>query len=201
MNKVTMKIAGGIATAALLAATCAPAAFASTIHVNGNGNKSHNHVKVKNNRKHTVNQKSKTTVHTTVHSTSKTGGNKANGNTGGGDVKVTTGDASNTTSVLVTSGDNVATLSDPCNCSEDDVITVSGNGNKSHNSVTVNNSSSDKVDQSTSTDVCTTVDTVSNTGGNKANNNTGDGDVTVGTGDAANRTTVTVIGGSNELNQ
>lgn len=200
MNKIHYKIGAGIIAAALMTASFAPAAFAASIDVSGNGNKSHNKVVVKKTSVVAVGQKSKTTANTFVLNLSNTGGNKANGNTGNGDVNIGTGGVTNTTTVTVTGGDNSATLPDPCGCGNPGDISVTDNGNKSHNTVIVKDTNVTLVGQSSKTTVNTAVVNASNTGGNKANGNTGDGEVSVQSGAVSNTTTVTVNGGSNTLN-
>lgn len=199
MNTLTYKIGAGIATAAILAATLAPSAFAASITITGNGGHSTNKAKIKNSNVAVVGQSTHTSASTHVDNKAKTGGNTANGNTGGGGVSIDTGLASNTTTVTVTGGSNSATLPDPCGCDSDDVITISDNGHRSHNTARIKNENILVVDQSTGTRAWTHVDNEAKTGHNHADDNTGDGLVSILTGDATNATTVTVEGGSNEL--
>lgn len=199
MNKLTYKIGAGIATAAILAATLAPSAFAASITIRDNGGHSTNKAKIKNSKVTVVGQSTNTSAHTHVDNKAKTGGNTANGNTGDGGVSIDTGLASNITTVLVTGGSNSAILPDPCGCQEDDSIIISDNGHRSRNTARINNENILAVDQNTSTRAWTHVDSEAKTGYNQANDNTGDGLVSIQTGDATNETTVTVEGGSNEL--
>jgi hypothetical protein len=201
MNKITYKIGAGIIAAAVLTASFAPAALAANITVSGNGKKSKNAVVVNKAKVTAVSQKSKTKANTVVTSIGNTGGNKANDNTGGGNVNVGTGKVTNTTTVTVTGGSNDATLPDPCECEDENGdILISDNGRKSKNVVVVNDRDVTLVGQSTKTKANTVVTSVGNSGDNKANDNTGDGAVSVQTGEVVNTTTVSVDGGSNTLN-
>lgn len=197
---LTRKLVAGLATAGLIASVMAPAAFAADIDISGNGNKSDNNVLVGSLNVNAVGQENNTTANTTVVNTANTGGNKANGNTGDGGVAIETGDATNSTMVTVTGGDNDATLPDPCGCQGVDSISITDNGNKSNNNVAVLSANINLVGQKSKTKANTTVVNTAKTGKNKANNNTGGGSVGVSTGAALNRTRVTVTGGSNTLN-
>src|SRR6202000_2784156 len=100
-----------------------------------------------------------------------------------GSVSVTTGNASSTVNNTTTAGGNVATAPS-CGCASGDTdVTVSGNGEKSTNTVKVTNSSSNSVTQFNGVLVVNGVWTVQNTGGNNANANTG-GDVMITSGNA-----------------
>ena len=76
-------------------------------------------------------------------------------------------------------------------------VTVSDNGAGSTNNVTVKNKKKVKVRQTNRTAVVNLVGVFQNTGGNSANNNTGDGNVGVDSGNAtANVTNNTTTGGN-----
>lgn len=81
----------------------------------------------------------------------------------------------------------------------DTTITVQGNGADSNNTVDVTNSQKSKVKQTNNTTLNTVVTVDQNTGGNKANKNTG-GDTDIDTGNATSDVTVEVTGNSNEAN-
>lgn len=95
----------------------------------------------------TVIQGNKTVATTIVNSSASTGGNKANNNTGG-NVTVTSGNATSTVTTTVTGGNNVANIDGKGCCtgtSGKTNITISGNGAGSKNTVTiVNGTSKDK---------------------------------------------------------
>jgi hypothetical protein len=200
MTNLKIKLATGLVTASLLAATVAPAAFAATdITVSGNGAGSHNKVKVKNKNKTKVVQSNATAVVNLTGVFQNTGGNTANNNTGGGNVDVNSGNATSTVTNHTTTGGNVATV-DPCGCpTGDTLIDVSGNGADSTNKVKVKNTSTTTVRQTNETLVVNGTLVAQNTGGNHANNNTGDGTVDVNSGDADSTVTNTVTTGGNLL--
>jgi hypothetical protein len=80
----------------------------------------------------------------------------------------------------------------------DTTVDITGNGHDSTNTVNVEGTQSGgtSVNQTNTTTVITTVNAVSNTGGNTASGNTG-GDVTVRTGNATTNVVVDVAGGTN----
>ena len=199
MNKFTYKIATGLATGAVLASVIAPAAFAATdVTVQGNGHKSDNTVKVKNVQKNTVSQSNTSAVINVTAVLQNTGGNKANGNTGG-NTGITTGNTKSTVTNTTMTGGNVAHV-DSCGCADSDtVVTVKKNGSKSDNKVTVKNKNVSTVSQSNEAFVMNGTLVGQNTGMNKANHNT-DGDVSVSTGNTHSDVTNDVTTGSNELN-
>ena len=75
-------------------------------------------------------------------------------------------------------------------------ITISDNGKKSNNNVSVNNTSNLTLTQTNSLSVGLNINSKASTGGNKASGNTG-GDVSIDTGKAVSTVNVTVLGGSN----
>lgn len=75
-------------------------------------------------------------VTTIIQSSASTGGNKGNKNTGG-NVSITTGNASSSATVTVTGNTNTVTGSGCC-CGGSTNVTISGNGAGSHNSVNIN---------------------------------------------------------------
>jgi len=76
-------------------------------------------------------------------------------------------------------------------------VTVSGNGADSHNKVKIKSNKKTKVKQSNSTAVVNMVGVMQNTGGNKANKNTGNGGVSVDSGNATATVTNTTTTGGN----
>lgn len=185
-----VKIATALVAGSFLAATVLPAAaFAKTsITISGNGKNSKNTTTVKNTTSSKLTQTNFTLVGTGVLSLVGTGGNKANGNTGG-DTTVKSGDGTSTVTVNnPTVTNNNAGPQCPCNFGKTDV-TISGNGENSNNDVTVTNSSSSTTTQSDKTIIVTLVGSVVGTGGNAANGNTG-GDTEVTSGDGTSTVTV-----------
>lgn len=79
----------------------------------------------------------------------------------------------------------------------DTTVDISGNGADSTNTVGIASSDSETLIQKNTTNVITTINAKSNTGGNKASGNT-NGGVTISTGDATTEVAVVVGGGSND---
>ncbi len=197
---IKQKITSALVIGSMMAAVVAPASFAA-VKVKGNGAGSVNGVaNVKLNKK-VVKQGNVTAAGTFVMTSTKTGWNSANGNTGG-DTNVTSGNSTTTTKVTTTGGDNQNTSgeSESCCCggNEGDAV-ISGNGAGSINGILIVSACKDVVHQGNATLSQTTVISNSSTGGNSANGNTG-GNTTIGTGDATTTTTVTTTGGSNTNN-
>lgn len=190
------KIAAGIASAALLA-NMMPAAFASTtVDISGNGKKSDNEVNVTNANNTTVTQTNTASINLNIKSKANTGGNKANGNTGG-DVKVKTGDATSSVGVSITGGVNAATVEN-CGCDNDTTVTVKNNGKKSDNKTNVTKANNKVGTQLSTLDVTGDIKSKAKTGKNKANDNT-NGDTDVNTGTAVSETGVEVTTSNNVL--
>lgn len=90
----------------------------------------------------------------------------------------------------------VMTLMAPVAYADD--LLISGNGNGSTNVIHNTDTSEVVVEQTSKTNAKVTVNASANTGGNSADNNTGDGGVSVDTGNATTMVITTVTGGSNE---
>lgn len=193
------RISTAVATGALMMNLLAPAAFAdTTVTVEGNGNNSDNNVVVNNTSKLNLNQTNNLVVTFAVNSTANTGGNKANGNTGG-DVSIDTGNANSTVNLSVTGGNNVANLGG-CLCDNETTnVTVLDNGNGTTNDVKVKNKKKVTANQTGNTVVVAAVDSKAKTGKNKAKNNT-NGTVNVTTGNSTSNVTGNVSAGHNTLN-
>jgi hypothetical protein len=197
---IKTKIAGALATGALLASAALPAGvFAATnVTIGGNGAGSSNGVAVIKVVKSKVKQKNTTVVATGVTSIQNTGGNKTSFNVDGTN-SITTGNNRTTTTVDVSGGTNV-NAAENCCCdgsgNGDTTVDISGNGALSHNGVLVLDVCKSKVSQSNTTVVVTDVTSVQNTGGNSSSFNVG-GDNTIDTGNNTTTTTVTVTGSTN----
>lgn len=199
MTNIKTKIAVGLSTAAFLATSIAPAAFADSIVIRRNGAGSTNKVKVESVKKTKVSQSNSTAVLNLTGVTQNTGGNKANNNTGDGDVDIDSGNAGSTVTNTTTTGGNSATVSG-CGCPEDGSdITVARNGAGSYNKVVVKSTNKTKVSQTNETFVLNATEVDQNTGGNKANNNTGDGDVDIDSGNATSTVTNSTTTGNNSV--
>lgn len=192
------KLVGGLAMGAMMAGVLLPSgAFASTVTVSGNGAGSKNHVKLVTKNSTVVSQSNSAYVVNSVGVSQNTGGNKANKNVGG-DVSVTSGNATSTVTNTTTTGDNVV-VANPCGCAMPDAtVKIKGNGAGSYNNVKVVNSNSSVVYQVNMTSVVNGVNVSQNNGDNHAKGNVG-GDVDVTSGDAMSTVTNTVTTGGNVL--
>src|SRR3990167_1600933 len=93
MNKLAYKAATGLATAALILGSFAPAVFAdTTVEISGNGSGSDNEANVLVESTTVVTQNNDANIQNNVTVNANTGNNEANDNTGG-DVSVDTGNA------------------------------------------------------------------------------------------------------------
>lgn len=196
-GKLAYKLVASAMSAGLVLGTFATSAFASGVTVTGNGAGSDNTVVVTNTKNCTVLQGNATLVLASVEANSNTGGNTANANTNG-NVTVDTGNATSTANMTITGGDN--TVTDPCCCSTvapTTNTTVSGNGNKSTNTVVLTDTNNSTLAQGGITGVAARVKIKAKTGKNRANRNTGPGTVEVLTGNSVTTSTLNVTGGSN----
>ncbi|CAN5169353.1 hypothetical protein BH09PAT1_BH09PAT1_0510 [soil metagenome] len=200
MTNIKIKLATSIATATLLAATFAPATFAATsITVHGNLKNSVNIAGATNTNKTTVKQTNNNAVFNLTGVFQNTGNNKSSDNGGKGDVTVKSKAANSTVTNTTTTGGNSAVVT-PCGCDNGgDSLTISGNGKNSTNIIGVTNSNTTSVTQTNNTLVVNGTIVSQNTGGNKANDNMGNGDVTVTSGQANSTVTNTVTTGGNSL--
>ena len=199
--KLPYRIATAITSAALVASSVAPAAFAdTTAEITNNGSHSTNTIVTNNNCSVNVEQKNKTYVGVNANVPASTGGNQANDNTGG-DVTITTGDATASAQIAVGGSTNDAIVPDCCcQCNgQGDGAVISENGTHSTNTVVTNNTSSTNTKQKNKTKVRVNATIKAKTGKNKANNNTG-GSVNTSTGTADAALGVTVDPSSNTLN-
>jgi hypothetical protein len=182
------RIITAIATGAVLVNALAPMALASTITVSGNGENSTSNVALNANNTTQVVQTNTANISNKVNSSSSTGGNSSDGNTGGS-TSVTTGNATTNTTVSNAANLNQANLSN-CGCSDSSTdVNVSGNGEDSTNNATVNNTNGVFVQQANDANISNDVKSDAQTGGNDATSNTG-GDTTIHTGDANTTTNV-----------
>ncbi|OGH17752.1 MAG: hypothetical protein A2868_00935 [Candidatus Levybacteria bacterium RIFCSPHIGHO2_01_FULL_40_15b] len=199
---LTKKIAAGVMTGALALATFAPSVFAADLEITDNGAGSVNTISVHDVSVCDVDQNNLTLVGGIVSASASTGGNQANGNTGG-NVSVTSGNATATATNTVTGGNNTAV--NPCCCdtgcdgASEPSATISDNGRRSRNRIDVAKVSVSDVDQNNATIVFGKVKAKAKTGWNKANGNTGGGTTTVLSGTATAGATNTVTGGSNSI--
>jgi hypothetical protein len=191
------KIVTAAATASLMFGVFAPAALAdSTLTITGNGSQSHNTADVTTTNSNVVTQSNDAHITNNVSTTSDTGGNKANDNTGG-DVSVRTGDSLSKVSIDNKANLNFADLGN-CNCATNTDVTIAGNGSKSVNKADVDTSNANQVFQDNRAYFDNNVRVNGNTGDNNASGNTGGvlgSSVSVRTGDAMSE-----VGVSNAAN-
>lgn len=203
MNKLVYKVTTAVSTAALLTGSVASVAFGSTtVTVSGNGADSNNEAKVNVTTSKSIYQTNTADIQNNVNINANSGDNTANKNTGG-DVSISTGDANVSSSVSNSANSNAASLS--CGtCAGNTDVKISGNGADSKNKVDLDLDNTTKVYQSNEADVRNNVKVDANTGGNKANKNTGgdveietgDADVTVDVTNAVNQNVATIGGGA-----
>lgn len=194
------KFFSAFASVSLVASVLSPVAMAADLEITDNGAHSTNTIVVDTSNTTVVEQSNESAVLTGAFSKATTGGNTANSNTGGGDVTVTSGSATATTAVTVTGSSNTATV-EPCGCSSTlPNVTIDNNGAHSTNKVTYKKPNTFVAVQTNASLVGTLAVSKAKTGKNKANKNTGGGNVTVTSGPAVDTTAVTVTGSSNTLN-
>jgi hypothetical protein len=193
MNKIVFKLTTAVSTAILLTGSVASVAFGTTsVTVTGNGADSNNKADVDVTNSNAISQTNNANITNNVSISSKTGGNKADKNTGG-DTSIDTGDANVGSSVSNSANSNVASIA--CGCTGDADVKIAGNGADSDNTAKVDLSSENGVAQENNANVKNNIDVDSKTGDNEADKNT-NGDVSVSTGDASADVTV-----DNMLNQ
>lgn len=200
MRKFAYKLATGAATAALLAGALAPSVFAADLEITDNGADSDNAINITDVSVCNVEQRNTTLVGAIVGASASTGGNQANGNTGG-NVSVASGNATANASLTVTGGNNTAV--NPCCCDQcedtDSTAVISDNGRRSRNRINRTGVKVSNVEQRTFTGVEGFVGARARTGWNRANGNTGGGTTTVMSGRARSNASFFVTGGSNSL--
>jgi len=202
MNKLYFKLAAGTGAAILASVILAGSAYAADLEISGNGKDSNNTIEIKQETCCTVVQTTQTNVWAGVSASASTGGNEASGNTGG-DVSVTSGNATAVAGVTVIGGSNSAT--NPCccqqttcegDCAQGGSAVISGNGEDSTNKIKITKTGKSTLVQGASTNVGAWVKAKAKTGKNKANSNTG-GTTTVLSGSGTSTSGLTVVGGSN----
>ncbi len=197
------RLATAIATGAVLLNALAPATFAYSLTISGNGDGSVNDATVSVSNTASVTQNNDADVDNNIDVDANTGDNEANDNVGG-DVKVETGNA--TANVTAKTAVNVNQAAVNNCCVGDATVNISGNGPDSDNDVDLTLDNSVDVDQDNDADVDNDVDVDADTGDNEANGNVG-GSVKIDTGDtnstvklstAANANSAVVGGGDEE---
>src|SRR3989344_8163607 len=184
-----------IASGAVLLQATIPAFADTTLVISGNGADSKNEVKIESNQSTLVTQNNDAKINNQVNASSDTGDNEAEENTGG-DVSISTGDATTDVNVQNTVNSNAASV-DCCGNNDVDVL-ISGNGADSDNKIELKDEkdSGVQVFQDNNADVKNHVDADSNSGDNEAEENTG-GDVSIETGDASTTVGVSTTANAN----
>ena len=194
MTNYKKQLVSVLAAGTVLLNLAGPAFAASTtVQITGNGAGSDNYAQVNQSNTNTVTQSNTANVTNNVTANANTGNNDANFNTGG-DVTVHTGAAQTVANVTNTLNSNAAQINGCC-ASNTDVL-ISGNGAYSDNTVTLDKTNTNTVNQTNYADVTNEVELNAKTGGNGASSNTG-GDVLVVTGPAASAATVRTTANSN----
>lgn len=181
------KLIAAAASAGLISLSAVSPALATiNITVSGNGAGSANTATINNTQTSTVTQYNDADVTNTVDVSANTGDNEANYNTGG-TVDVDTGNVTAKSDVTDTVGVNQASVG--CNCLDDVIVKIEGNGVDGGNpgstsSFTLNNTNTNTLTQSNYSTVTNDITVDGNSGRNDANYNTGTGSmvgITTGT--------------------
>jgi len=184
MNKFQKGVASAIAAGSILLQVALPAMASTTIQISGNAVDTNNSANVDVDQSTYVTQSNYANVSNVVYANADTGDNDANGNTGG-DVEVTTGNATANVSASNTVNSNLADVG-CCGTGDIDVL-VSGNGNNSENHVDLDvNNDKDAgtlIEQKNFARMNNYVNADADSGKNDANSNSG-GDVEIHTGSA-----------------
>lgn len=152
------------------------------VRISKNGTRSTNMVSMMRARMQASMQLNTANVNNSVVITSNTGENTASGNTGAGDVNVTSGKTEAGVVVTNTVNTNEAKL-EGCGCeTEETDVTISENGKETENSVMVAEVDAQENGQENEAKVTNEVEVETTTGDNEAKNNTGDGMVKVMSG-------------------
>ncbi len=182
MTKFKKQLLSVLATGAVFASMVSPA-FADEYVINGNGYSANSTINVAQTSNNTVVQNNTANVSNYVNATASTGHNSANQNTGGS-VGIQTGNATVNTSVNNTLNSNWAKI-DCCPGVGNTTVNITGNGAYSKNKVSLNETSNNSVYQDNNAYVDNNVNATAKTGGNDANQNTGNGtSVLISTGNA-----------------
>jgi len=162
---------------------CCNAAGDTSVLISGNGADSKNGVALGQKSSVGLFQDNNAYIDNDVNAKSNTGKNDANRNTGG-DVEVTTGNATTMVDVSNTANANWAQVGGNSNAGNGLVsLKILGNGADSDNAIVLALDNSTVLSQDNNARIDNDVDAKSNTGENDANRNTG-GDVVIDTGNA-----------------
>src|SRR3989344_5068655 len=147
------RLGTAVAAGSLVFGTFVGTVFAdTTIEISGNGDNSNNTITINNSCSVNVTQNNTTNVDVNISTNLSTGGNQANNNTGG-NVTVTSGNATSDVNITVGGSSNWADVPSCCDCTGGVNVTISGNGVNSTNNQTVNNTTNTTVNQKNKTKV------------------------------------------------
>lgn len=182
-----------MASGMLVLNIASPVLADNSIEITGNGNNSNNTANVVMTSNNSVVQDNNAHVTNNIRVDADTGKNDANGNNGG-DVTITTGNATTTTNVSNNLNHNQANLD--CCPVGNTTVNISDNGNYSNNTVNLTQGNNNDVYQDNYARVNNYVNSDADTGKNDANGNNG-GDVTIHTGNASTTTNVSTNANAN----
>lgn len=151
-------------------------ASAEELTITGNGGGSQNEVNITSQTTTTIKQTNQAQVVNDVKPTANSGDNQTSGNTGNSNI--TTGNIDSKTTVE--NQGNVSKADNPCCPSPGTTVTISGNGENSQNSVSVANGNQTNVDINQKAEIKNEITGQASTGGNQANDNSGN--VSINTG-------------------
>jgi len=171
----------------------------AAVEISGNGHASDNTASLTNTNTTALFQTNATSISNDVDAKAKTGDNKANDNTGG-NVDVHTGDATTLVRLNNTANANTAVLGGGLGAHNGTLSAIiKGNGSDSSNTLDLASSNDVLLSQTNVADISNVVDAKSETGDNRANDNTG-GNVNLHTGDAWTGVAVDNMAGFNSAN-
>ncbi len=179
----------------------ASTAGAATVSIKNNGASSFNKVSVKSFTMQKTSQTNITDFANIVSTQSETGGNTASKNTGSGQ-SIETGLALTEVGLSSVGGANTASQTEACSCACSQTLPsaeISGNGYQSWNLIKLGNVCIDKLTQFNAVSIVNSVSTVSNTGDNTANKNTG-GESSIVTGGTSTTVLIENSAGVNSSN-
>jgi hypothetical protein len=181
------------------------------VEISGNGSDSYNKADVDLTHQNVITQNNNANIENDVYVWANSGHNKANDNTGG-DVTIDTGNADVDVDIDNMANFNAADV-DNCGCLVDLTVKIKENGSDSRNKANVTLASALFVDQNNNFscggeyeewdekdgDACANVEVESDTGYNKANDNTDSDEPSIDTGNAGADVSVNNVANSNVL--
>lgn len=158
-----------------------------SLQVSGNGANSDNTIAYAQNNSTNINVTNNANITNNVNGNANTGYNEASNNTGG-NVSISTGSIT-VSDTIKNNSVNVYEVNASSGNGQDVSITIKDNGTDSFNSIKFSDENNVNIDVNNSANIVNNSNWDLNTGGNKANGNTG-GDVTIATGDIVFNSTI-----------